>query len=133
MNSKCSSRMSFIHNMLNNHQPKTLPVINMLKSILKYFSDFTSNSSCQHYLAHLLLNKFLLGFTTQIKISLNQWLTFLCMEPFEKSDKSQKYVTTHKKKCISRPQVKNSCRKPTYMLPLYFLVLVTHQNNIDSM
>lgn len=96
-------------------------------------SDFISNSSCQQYLAHLLLNKFLLGFTTQIKIALNQCLTFFVHATFEKSDKSQKYVTTHTKMCISRPQVKNSCRKPTYMLPFYFLVLITHQNNTDSM
>lgn len=27
---------TFIHNMLNNHQPKISPVINMLKSTLKY-------------------------------------------------------------------------------------------------
>lgn len=106
--------------MLNNHQPKTLPVINMLKSVLKYFSDFTSNSSCQHYLAHLLLNKFLLGFTTQIKISLNQWLTFLCMKPFEKSDKSQKYITTHKKCAYLDPKVRTPVVNQLTCFPFIF-------------
>lgn len=84
----------FIHNMLNNHHPKTLPVINIK---IWYFSVSISNSSYQYYLAHLLLNKFLLGFTTQLKISLNLWLTFLCMEPLEKSDKSPPHPAPQKK------------------------------------
>lgn len=120
----------FIHNMLNNRQPKTLPIIN----IKIYFIVFISNSSYQYYLAHLLLSKFLLGFTTQLKISLNQWLTFLCMEPFEKPDKSppKKCNYTHTKCAYLDPKLTTPVVNQLTILPFYFLVLITHQK-IDSM
>lgn len=62
-------------------------------------------SSRQHYLAHLLLNKLLLGFIAQIKLSLNQGLSFCAWNPLNSLIKAKKTnLTTHKKICISIPQ-----------------------------
>lgn len=110
LNSKCSSRMKF-----HTQHAKQLPTKNFTSNQHAQISIKIYTLVVSYPIVHvstifsiLLLNTFLLGYTTQVKISLNQWLIFLCTELFEKSDQRQKTLSTHKKMCISRPQFKNT-------------------------